>query len=91
MRPVVVVVDQIFEEFIGEVIEVVEGCPVDDVVVQGTPELFDLAVGLWPIRSCVAMSDAEFEEHGFEGVLFTVVADANSAPLSDMISAKTSP
>ena len=44
MRPVVVVIDQILEEFIGEVIEIVEGCAVDDIVVEGAPEAFDLAM-----------------------------------------------
>ena len=46
MGPVVVVVDQILEEFVGEVIEIIEGRPFDDVVVQGAPEALDLAVGL---------------------------------------------
>jgi hypothetical protein len=74
MRPVVVVVDQVLEVFIGEVIKIVKSCAVDDVVVQGTPKSFDLAVGLRPIWPCVAMLDAEFEGHGFEGMLFAVVA-----------------
>ena len=46
MGPVVVVVDEVLEQFVGEVIEIVEGCALDDVIVEGTPEAFDLAVGL---------------------------------------------
>ncbi len=46
MGPVVVVVDQILEQFVGEVIEIVEGCALDDVLVEGPPEAFDLTVGL---------------------------------------------
>ncbi len=38
----VIVVDHIFEEFVGKVIEVVEGCSVADVAVQGTPKTLDL-------------------------------------------------
>jgi len=56
------------------VIEIIEGRPFDDVVVQGAPEALDLAVGLRSIGSCVAVLDAEFEQHGLEGVLFRVVA-----------------
>ncbi len=74
MGPVVVVVDQVLEEFVGEVVEIVEGCAVDDVLVQGAPEAFDLAVGLRPIGPGVAVLDAEFEQHGLEGVLLRVVA-----------------
>ena len=74
MGPVVVVVDQILEELVSEVIEIVEGCALNDVVVEGAPEALDFAVGLRPIRPCVAVLDAEFEEHGLEGMLFTIIA-----------------
>jgi hypothetical protein len=59
--PDVVVVDQILEAFIGEVIEIIEGRALDDVVVEGAPEAFDLAVGLRSVGSCVVL-DAEIEE-----------------------------
>ena len=61
MGSVVVVVDEVLEQFIGEVVEVVEGRAVDDVVIEGTPEAFDLAVGLRPIGPGVAVFDAELE------------------------------
>jgi hypothetical protein len=83
-----VVVDDVFEEFIGEVIEIFEGCAFDEIVVEGAPEALDLAVGLRPIGPGVAVLDTEFEQHGLEGVL---LREANSAPLSVRISAKTSP
>jgi hypothetical protein len=44
MGPVVVVGDEIFEELVGEVIEVLEGCAFDDVVIEGSPKALDLAV-----------------------------------------------
>jgi hypothetical protein len=37
MRPIVVVVDEVVEKFVGEVVEVVEGGAVDDILVQGAP------------------------------------------------------
>ena len=88
MGPVVVVVDEVIEEFVGEVVEVVEGGPVDDILVQGAPEALDLAVGLRPVGPGVAVLDAELEQHGLEGMLFGLLREANSAPLSDRISAK---
>src|SRR5882757_9786289 len=44
MGSVVVVIDEVFEPFVGEVIEGVEGGAVDDVVVRGAPDPFDFAV-----------------------------------------------
>jgi hypothetical protein len=55
MRSEVVVVDEVLEELVGEVIEMIEGCAVDDVVVQRSPEALNLAVGL---RSVGPGSDA---------------------------------
>ena len=46
MGPVVVVVDHILEQLVGEVVEIVEGCALDDVLVEGPPKAFDLAIGL---------------------------------------------
>ena len=74
MRPVIVVVDEVVEQFVGEVIEIVESCALNDVVVEGAPETLDLAVGLWPIGPGVTVFDAEFEQHGLEGVLVRLVA-----------------
>ena len=74
MGPVIVVVDQILEQFVGEVFEIIEGCALDDVVVEGSPEAFDLAVGLWPIGPGVAVFDAKFEQHSLEGMLVRLVA-----------------
>src|ERR1700722_20733034 len=74
MGPVVIVVDEILEKFVGEVIEVVEGGALDDVLVEGAPESLDLAVGLWPVGSRVAMLDAELEQHCLEGMLLRGVA-----------------
>src|ERR1044072_3129871 len=59
MGPEVVVVDHILEQLIGEVVEIVEGCTFDDIVVQGSPEALDLAVGLRPVGSGVAMLNAD--------------------------------
>ena len=75
MGPVVVVGDEIFEELVGEVIEVLEGCAFDDVVIEGSPKALDLAVGLRPVRSCVALFDAELEQHGLERMVLRGVAE----------------
>ena len=91
MRSVVVVVDQVLEEFVGEVIEIVEGCSLDEVFVEGAPEALDLSIGLRPIRPCVAVFDAEFESIASKGCSSRLLREANSAPLSDRISAYTSP
>jgi hypothetical protein len=74
MRPVVVVVYQVFEQLVGEVVEIVEGGALDEVLVEGAPEALDLAVGLWPIGPGVTVLDAELEQHGLEGVLLRVVS-----------------
>ena len=74
MRSEVVVIDKIFEELVGEVIEIVEGCAVDDIVVKRSPEALYFAVGLRPVRPGVAMLDAEFDQHGLERVLVGGVA-----------------
>ena len=42
MRPIVVVVDEVIEKFVGKVVEVVEGGAVDDILVQGAPEALDM-------------------------------------------------
>src|SRR5829696_2130477 len=41
----------------------------DDVLVEGSPEAFDFAIGLRPIGPGVAVFDAEFEQHGLERML----------------------
>ena len=74
MGPEVIVVDDVFEQLVGEVIQVVEGGAVDDVVVQGSPEALDLAIGLRPIGPGIAMFDAELDQHGLERVFVDVVA-----------------
>ena len=74
MRPEVVIVDEVLEQFVGEVIEIVEGCALDDVVIEGPPEALDLAVGLRPIGPGVAVFDAKLEQHGLEGMLVGLVA-----------------
>jgi hypothetical protein len=74
MRSEVIVVDQILEKLVGEVLKIVEGCALDHIIVQRSPEALDLAVGLRPIGPGVAMLDAELEQHGLEGVLFGFVA-----------------
>ena len=66
----VIVVDHVLEEFVGEVVEAFEGCALDEVVVEGSPEALDLAVGMRPIWPGVAMLDAELDQHRLEGMLF---------------------
>jgi len=74
MWPVIVVIDEVFEQFVGEAIEVVEGSALDDVFVEGPPKALDLAVGLRPVRPGVTVDDAEFEQHGLERMLLRIVA-----------------
>src|SRR5688572_20808440 len=52
--PEFIVVEHIFENFIGELSGAVEGGALDDIVIDGAPEAFDLAVGLRPVRPGVA-------------------------------------
>ena len=69
MGSVVVVVDDILEQLVGEVVEIVEGCALDDVLVERAPEALDLAIGLRPIGPGVAVFDAKLEQHGLERML----------------------
>ena len=81
MRPVVVVVDEILEQFVGEVVEIVEGGAIDNVVVEGPPQALDLAVGLWAIRPGIAVFDAKLEQHSLEGMLAWLVAGCELGPV----------
>nr|WP_235976874.1 hypothetical protein [Bradyrhizobium archetypum] len=42
----VVVVDEVLEQLFGEVVEIVEGCALDEVLIERAPKAFDLAIGL---------------------------------------------
>lgn len=76
MRPEFVVVDEIFEQLVGELSKIVEGCAVDQIVLERTPKALDLAVGLRSVRPGVTVGDAEFDEHRLEGVVEGALASA---------------
>lgn len=90
MGPVVVVVDQVLEQFVGEVVEIVEGGALDDVLIERAPEAFDLAVGLRPIGPGVAVFDAELEQHGLERMLVRLGAGGELGAGSAFLEVRTS-
>ena len=91
MGPAMVRVDQILDQFVGELVEIVEGCTLADVLVEGSPEAVDLAVGLWPIAPSVAVSDAQFEQYGRKWMLVGIAAGCEFGGIVGRISRKTSP
>ena len=82
MRPVVVVVDEILEQFVGEVVEIVESGAIDDVVVKRPPQALDLAIGLGAVRPGIAVFIPSSSNMASKGMLAWLVADCELGPVA---------
>ena len=67
-----IVVEQILLQFVPQLGHRLEGCTLQQVIVQGSPEPLYLPVGLGPIGAGVAVLDAQLIEHPFHGVALNV-------------------
>ena len=77
-----IVVEEILLQFVLELSHRLEGCSLQEVLVQGSPEPLDLPVGLGPIGSGVTVLDAQFLSIRSMGWPSMFLGEAISGPLS---------
>src|ERR1700744_2985253 len=73
-----IIVDQIFEEFVLQLLKAVKICIFDQIFFECTPEAFHLAVGLRAVRLHITPFYACFDQHTLERVISFVLTNSRT-------------